>query len=66
MLDGRDADDPAGEDEAVESEEDGEGDAQAAEGGARHGVVRSDFVYYRHKVRLGGGEGQGKEVVTCT
>jgi hypothetical protein len=47
FLDGGDAHDPAGEDEAVKGEEDGEGDTESDEGvgGSRHGVVRSGFVY---------------------
>lgn len=62
FLDGGDADDPAGEDEAVEGEEDGQGDAEAGEvgGRARHDLVRAGFVYLRHKVRLGLGWGGGK------
>jgi hypothetical protein len=46
LLDGRDADDPAREDEAVEGEEGGDGDTQAGEVvGAPHGTVRPGFVH---------------------
>ncbi|MDQ1021595.1 ribosomal protein S27AE [Streptomyces afghaniensis] len=56
FLDGGDADDPASEDEAVEGEEDGDRCTECGEGVAvaRHGTVRSGFVYLRHKLRLGG------------
>ncbi len=62
VLDGGDAHDPAGEDEAVEGEEDGDRDTESGEGAAvaRHGTVRSGFVYLRHKLRLGGCGGDDK------
>ncbi|CAM5717849.1 hypothetical protein SGRIM119S_03481 [Streptomyces griseorubiginosus] len=64
FLDRGDADDPSGEDEAVESEEDGEGDAEPAEVAATapHGAVRPGFVYLRHKIRVGGRSVVGKGV----
>ncbi|GHD32457.1 hypothetical protein GCM10010335_24360 [Streptomyces galbus] len=62
MLDVGDANDPAGEDEAVEGEEDGEDEAESGQEAAvsRHGAVRSGFVYLRHKIRLGEGRDRGK------
>ncbi len=69
-LDGGDADDPAGEEEAVQGEEDGQGGAEADQGALRRRVVgRSErrpanrsaeaeggpqFVYGRHKARIEG------------
>ncbi len=62
LLDGGDADDPAGEDEAVEGEEGGQGGSETGQvvAGARHGTVRTGFVYLRHKVRLEARPGTGK------
>lgn len=45
LPDGGNAHDPAGEDEAVEGEEEGQGEAEADEVGAWHGTVRAEFVY---------------------
>ncbi|MGX1371984.1 hypothetical protein RKD19_007343 [Streptomyces canus] len=53
LLDRGDADDPPGEDEAVEGEEDGEGDTESGEGVLRQGDACSHFVYQRHKSSVG-------------
>ncbi|GAA3502619.1 hypothetical protein GCM10019016_097280 [Streptomyces prasinosporus] len=45
FLDGGDAHDPAGEDEAVQGEEGGQGESEPDEVGTRHGTVRTGFVY---------------------
>ncbi|GGQ69328.1 hypothetical protein Saso_17000 [Streptomyces asoensis] len=55
LLDRGDPDDPAGEDEAVEGEERGQGDTEPGEAAAlaRHRVMSPRFVHLRHKMRLG-------------
>src|SRR5690606_22998150 len=60
-LDGGDAHHPAGEEEAVDGEERGEGDTEADEGGARRDVLPPGFVDARHKVRLGPRAARGKQ-----